>query len=167
VNVAACVMCGRSRDAHNRHVRFRLPDPVLDAPEQERTPGTWMSHADANSSVMLQVPEVGPFVRVLMPVRLLGGDVLTFGVWLGVHPDDLQRAFAEWWAPTYPDLVLEGRIGNDIRPWGLLAKPATAVVRDANQTPYLASSPDLLTEQVLIDEWPHDYVLDALSEALR
>jgi hypothetical protein len=52
---------------------------------------------------MLQVPEVGPFVRVLMPVRLLGGDVLTFGLWLGVHPDDLQRAFAEWWAPTYPD----------------------------------------------------------------
>lgn len=77
------------------------------------------------------------------------------------------NAFAEWWAPTYPDLVLEGRIANDIQPWGLFAKPATAVVLDPNQTPYLASSPDRLTQQVLTDEWPHDHVLDALPEGLR
>jgi hypothetical protein len=64
-------------------------------------------------------------------------------------------------------LVLDGRIANDIQPWALLAKPATAVVRDPNATPYLASSPDVLTEQVLTDEWSHDYVLDALPEALR
>lgn len=160
-------MCGRSRDAHNRHVRFRLPDPVLKAPDQERTPGTWMSHGDANSSVMMQVPERGPFVRVLLPVRLLGGDLMTFGLWLGVHPDDLQRAFAAWWAPTYPDLVLEGRIANTIQPWGLFAQPATAAVRDPSQTPYLASSPDPLTQQVLTDEWSHEHVLDALPEGLR
>lgn len=160
-------MCGRSRDAHNRHVRFKLPDPVLDTPLQERTPGTWMSHGDAVSSVMMQVPNVGPFVRVLLPVRLLGGDTLTFGVWLGVHPDDLQRAFKEWWAPTYPDLVLQGRIANDVQPWGLLAKPATAVVRNPDQTPYLVGSVDRLTEQVLTEEWAHADVLDALPEALR
>ncbi len=96
-----------------------------------------------------------------------GGDTLTFGVWLGVHPDDLQRAFREWWAPTYPDLVLEGRLAEDVQPWGLLAKPATAVVRSPDETPYLASSTDQLTAQVLTQEWPHAEVLDALPESLR
>jgi hypothetical protein len=126
-----------------------------------------LSHDDANSSVMMQVPGVGPFVRVLMPVRLLGGDTLTFGLWLGVHPEDLQRTFKEWWAPTYPNLVLDGRIANDVQPWGLLAKPASAVVRNPDETPYLAASTDALTEQVLTQEWPHEPVLAALPEALR
>lgn len=72
-------MCGRDRDIHNQDVRFSLPDPVLALPEGERTPGTWMSHPDANTSVMMQVPDVGAFVRVLLPVSLVGGDTLTFG----------------------------------------------------------------------------------------
>ncbi|HEX8768135.1 MAG TPA: DUF2199 domain-containing protein [Jatrophihabitans sp.] len=164
---AACAMCGRSRDAHNRHVRFRLPDPVLAAPLRERTRGTWMSHDDAESSVMMQVPEVGHFVRVLLPITLIGGDTLTFGIWLGVAPEDFHRAFAQWWAPTYPDLVLEGHIANDVQPWGLLARPGCAVVRNPQATPYLARSTDSLTEQVLTRHWPHDEVLDALPETLR
>lgn len=69
----ACPTCGRPVDAHDRHVRFRLPDPVLAVPDQERTEGTWLSHADANQSVMMMVPTVGTFVRSLLPVRLTGG----------------------------------------------------------------------------------------------
>lgn len=164
---ATCTSCGRDRDAHHQHVRFLLPDPVLNAPQQERTPGTWMSHEDANSSVMMQVPDVGAFVRVLLPVRLLGDDTLTFGVWLGVAPDDLQRAYRQWWAPTYPQLSLDGRIANDVRPWSLLGRPVRAEVLDVDATPYLVSSPDPLTERVLTEQWPHEMVLDALPEALR
>jgi hypothetical protein len=104
---------------------------------------------------------------VLLPVRLIGGDTLTFGVRLGVHPNDVQRAFREWTAPASSDLVLDGRIGNDVQPWGLLAKPATAVVRNPDETPYLDSSPDALTADVLTQEWPHAEVLDALPESLR
>lgn len=152
-------MCGEQGNPLERDVRFQLPEPVLRAPLQERTPGTWMSHEDAASSVMMQVPDLGPFVRVLLPVSLRGGYSITFGLWLGVHPDDLQRAFEQWWAPTYPQLVLEGRIANDIPPWGLLAEPATALVRDQNETPYLASSPDALTNQVITEQWEHDAVL--------
>ncbi len=126
-----------------------------------------MSHGDASSSVMLQVPGVGPFVRVLLPVTLTGGDTLTFGVWLGLQPADMHRAFAEWWAPSYPQLVLEGRIGNDVQPWGLLAKLATAVVKNPDETPYLASSSDALTHRVLTEPRDHDEVLAALPEALR
>jgi hypothetical protein len=164
---STCATCGRGRDVHNQHVRFRLPDPVLALPDGERTPGIWMSHDDANTSVMMQVPEVGPFVRVLLPVSLTGGDRLTFGLWLSISPDQFRHAFEQWWAPSYPDLVLEGRIANDIQPWGLLARPATATVKDVDATPHLTSSGDALTERVLSDEWGHDEVLDALPESLR
>ena len=30
--VSECELCGRATDSHDRHVRFGLPDPVLDAP---------------------------------------------------------------------------------------------------------------------------------------
>lgn len=91
---------------------------------------------------MMQVPGVGAFVRVLLPVALVGGVTLTFGVWLGVDPSNLQYIVREWWASTYPNLVLDGRVASDVKPWGLLAKPGRAVVRDPEQTPYLDSSTD-------------------------
>jgi hypothetical protein len=153
---ATCPTCGRSLDAHDRHVRFQLPDPVLDVPAEQREARTW------RNDVMMQVQGVGAFVRALLPVRLSAGHRVTFGVWLGVPPDELQRAFREWWTPTYVDLVLDGFLANDVRPWGLLAKPARAVVRDPDHTPYVDSSDDDLLRQVLTDEWPHDYVLGAL-----
>ena len=54
--------------------------------------GTWLSDADANSSVMMQIPDVGAFVRVLVPVHLTGGYSVTFGAWLGLDPAELRRA---------------------------------------------------------------------------
>jgi hypothetical protein len=65
-----CPSCGRPLDLHDRHVRFTLPDPLLNRPEKEAAAGTWMSHATVRESVMMQVPDVGAFVRVLLPVRL-------------------------------------------------------------------------------------------------
>jgi len=136
---------------------------VLDAPEQERTPGTWMSHGDARTSVMMQVPNIGAFVRALLPVRLTGGFTVTFGVWLGVHPDDLQHAFRVWWEDEYADLVLDARLANALPVWGLLMAPVRAVVRDTEQTPYCADSPNEKLAAVLTDEWPHRLVLDAIN----
>jgi hypothetical protein len=89
-----CEMCGRPVSVHDRHMRFRLPQPVLDSPAREQTAGTWLSHRTADESVMMQVPNVGPFVRALLPVRLSGGHTITFGVWVAIHPDDRQRACA-------------------------------------------------------------------------
>src|SRR6266446_5587937 len=87
-----CGMCGRPVDAHNRQIRFRLPEPVLNSPGQERVPGAWLSHQSPEVSVMMQIPGVGPFVRALLAVRLTGGYAVTYGVWVGVRPGDLQRA---------------------------------------------------------------------------
>ena len=157
-------MCGRPTAAHDRHLRFVLPEPVLRSPQRDATPGTWTTHADPNQSVMMQTPGVGAFVRVLLPVRLTGGHTVTFGVWLGVHPDDLQRAYEVWWEPEYTGLVLTGLLANPLPVWGLLGAPVTAVVRHPDETPYCDSSTDQRLADVLSREWPHDPVLDALGD---
>lgn len=154
--------CGRELDEHERDVRYGLPDPVLNLPDRELPQGTWMTGPSANESVMMQVPGVGPFVRSLLPVRLTGGYSVTFGVWVGIHPDDLQRAFKCWWAPEYADLELEGRLANALRPWGLLAAPVELKVLDENHTPYVVGSTNDQLKAVLAREWSHAEVLDAL-----
>lgn len=70
--MANCELCGRPTDAHDRQVRFRLPDPVLRASEQDRAQGTWKTHEDPDAAVMMMVPELGAFVRALLPVQLTG-----------------------------------------------------------------------------------------------
>jgi hypothetical protein len=157
-----CSQCGRVLDAHDRHVRFGLPDPVLDRHLEGLPDGTWLSHADPRTSVMMQVPGIGPFVRALLPVRLTGGHTVTYAVWVGIDPGDLQRAFAVWWQPEYAELRLDGFMANALQPWGLLAAPVSLVVRDPVQTPYCAESQDPLLSRVLTEPWPHADIIDAL-----
>ena len=157
-----CGLCGRPVEAHDRHVRFRLPEPVLTSPAQEKAPGSWLSHNSAEESVMMQIPSVGAFVRALLPVRLTGGYTVTYGVWVAIDPRELQRAFAIWWEPEYKDLRLDGFLANSIQPWGLLAAPVSLAVRDPQQTPYCAGSSDAQLVQVLSNQWPHEDILDSL-----
>jgi hypothetical protein len=161
-------MCGRPVTEHNRHFRFTLPDPVLKLPEREATPGTWMSHASARESVMMQVPHVGAFVRALLPVHLTGHDSVTFGVWLAIDTRGkrLQSLVEVWWDDTrYAGLRLEGWLGNTLPLWGLLAAPVTAEVRDVGETPYCVGSSDEALSRVLADDWDRDTVLAALPES--
>ena len=137
---------------------------MLTTSERETAPGVWMSHGDATESVMMEVPDVGTFVRCLLPVRLTGGFTVTFGLWLAVHPDVLQQAFRVWWEPAYQDLVLDGYLANSLPVWDLLAAPARARVRDENHTPYVDESPDVVLRRVLADEWPHEELLASLPE---
>jgi hypothetical protein len=158
-------MCGRPVSEHNRHVRFTLPDPVLTLPERERTTGTWMSHDTANESVMMQIPNVGAFVRALLPVKLVGGDSVSFGVWLAIDPrnDALRDLAALWWNDEqYRSLRVSGWLANAIPPWGLLAVPVTATVQDVQQTPYCTESSDERLMRVIDEAWEHDLVLAEL-----
>ena len=157
-----CATCGRPVEDHDRNVRFRLPEPVLASPAQEKEPGAWLSHESPETSVMMQVPSVGAFVRALLPVSLTGGYSVTYGVWVGIHPQELQRAFEVWFEPEYSDLRLDGFLANSIRPWGLLAAPVSLAVRDPKHTPYCAASPDPQLSQVLSEQWPHEGILDSL-----
>jgi hypothetical protein len=163
VAIDTCPSCGRRRDAHDRHVRYGLPDPVLALRRREKTAGTWMTHKTARESVMMQVPDVGSFVRVLLPIRLTGGFSLTYGLWLGVSPSDLRSTFDVWNDPSYPDLRLTGRLANAVLPWGLLGAPVATVVRHPDETPYCATSSDETLNRILSDEWDHDLVLGAVG----
>ena len=89
-----CRMCGRLADAHDRHVRFRLPEPVLASPDREKTAGAWLSHGTAESWWMMQIPSVGAFVRALLSDqagRRPYGDLR--GV-QGIHPAELSACSA-------------------------------------------------------------------------
>lgn len=160
--VATCTMCGRSAAEHEMNQRFQLPDPVLDSPEQHLAPGSWLSHGNPNESVMMQIPNIGPFVRALLPVQLAGGGSVTYGVWVAIHPEDLQRTFSVWWEPEYADLRLTGYLANAVGPWGMLGSAVELAVNDAEQTPYIVGSPDPVLSDVLEREWPHG-ILDGIS----
>lgn len=111
---------------------------------------------------MMQVPNVGAFVRALLPVKLTEGHTVTFGVWLAIHPKDLKPTFDIWWDPANEHLHLDAWLANAIPPWGMLACPIEAAVRDPNQTPYCVSSPDETVNRVLTEEWDHDLVLEGI-----
>lgn len=98
--IVACGIYSRRANAHNRHVCSRLRDGGLDALDRERTAGTRMRDPDPGSAATMQVPRIGSQVRVLLPARLCGGGTVTYGVRLGVNPDDLQLVFSLWRAST-------------------------------------------------------------------
>jgi hypothetical protein len=145
-----------------RHVRFLLLAPVLDLPEREDTAGTWMSDTDTDSSVMMQAPGVGPFCRCILPVHLDGGYTLHFGVWVAIHPDELQRVFAIWWTPDYERLEFDAFLANSLPGWGGLGSPVRAAVRNTDHTPYVIESADANLASVLQQTWPHEEVLARL-----
>jgi len=162
--MSTCATCGRPTDAHDLQIRFRLPDPVLRLPDEDRTVGTWLSEDDPVRAVMMQLPELGGFVRALLPVQLTGGYTVTFGVWVGVHPDDLRHTFDVWWKPKYSDLHLHGRLANALPAWEVIGAPVTLGVVDTDATPYCVSSEDAELAAVLSLEWDHELILAGLPD---
>lgn len=160
-NADRCERCGHPVDLHDRHVRFVKPDPVVDAGEIP-TSDIWMTDADANASVMMQVNNVGAFVRALLPVHLTAGHTVTYGIWIAIDPRELRRVFDTWWSAQYADLVVDGLVANAIEPWGLLGTPVRLAVLDPDLTPYCVGSLDDRLRSVLTDEWDHEIVLSAL-----
>ena len=156
-----CALCGHALSDHDKNIRFEWPDPVRFSELKENTPGTWLSHADAYTSVMMQVPGISPFVRALLPVHLTGGHSVTFGVWVAISPDDLQRTYRTWWDEDYQNLALDGVLANDVPPWKLVGLPVKLRVLNVDHTPYCVSSSDELVESVLSEVWPHDDILAA------
>lgn len=156
-----CALCGHEIGLHDRNVRFRLPDPLVDVFDLDDH-DVWMSDADPNAAVMMQVPGFGAFVRALLPVSLTGGHTVTYGVWVGIHPDDLRRTFAVWEAPEYAELELDGRLANTIGPWSVLGSPVHLAIRSPDETPYCDSSDDPVLRDILSTTWPHDEVLTTL-----
>jgi hypothetical protein len=158
--VSRCAVCGSAHvGGDHRHIRFRLPDPLLGRDGWQDGEHVWSDDPDPMRATLLYVPPVGCFVRCLLPIHLTGGRTLTYGVWLGVPPDSMRRTVEVWHAPEYAGLVLDGLLANAVPPWGLLTAPARAVVRDPDATPYVSESADPALARVLADEWS-DEALD-------
>jgi hypothetical protein len=89
---------------------------------------------------------------------------VTFGTWLEVDADVLERVARLWSTPEYADLVVAGRLANAVPPWGdrLLGTPATATVLNEDHSPYITGSDDPLLSGVLSEEWPSATILSAL-----
>jgi Uncharacterized protein conserved in bacteria len=155
-----CPTCGRPLDEHDRHIRFKLPEPVLSVPEGERAANTW------GNDVLMAVKEIGWFVRILIPVKLSGGYSVSYSAWLSVRSEDLRRAWEVWTDDNaYADLRLEGYLANMLPAWEdeTLAKPLEAAVLNNEHTPYAIDSTDEFMRRVLQDEWPHDLILTAIE----
>ena len=155
-----CSECGRPLDEHDRHLRFGLPQPVLDlVPDAtQRAAKTW------GNDVLMQVDGVGAFVRILIPIRLSGGYTLTFGAWLGVSPDALRHAYEVWWkAAEYLEMELDGVLANMLPPWedDTYRRRLSARPRVGDEVPYATSSSDTSLARILATEWPHAEILDA------
>lgn len=159
-----CSVCGLATHDRDRHVRFRLPDPVLQLPDRDDSEGVWKSEPDPNRAVMMMVPNLGGFLRALLPVHLSGGDTVTLGVWVGLHPDDLKRAYDLWWDCAYPSLTLSGRLANALPEWDLLGVSVELEVIDPNATPYCVRSSDAEMSRVLSEEWDRARVLSGLPD---
>jgi hypothetical protein len=158
----ACSVCGQATHDSGRNIRFQLPDPVLQLADRDEADGVWKSEPDPNRAVMMMVPNLGGFLRGLLPVHLSDGDTVTFGVWVGVHPDDLKRAYDLWWDPRYRDLPISGRLANALPEWGLLGTPVDLEVVDPEATPYCVRSTNAELSGLLRDEWDRADVLSRL-----
>ena len=157
---ALCPSCGRSLDEHNRHIRFGVPEPVLSIPKEDRAALTW------GNDVLMQVKGVGGFVRILVPVKLTGGYTVTYGAWLSVESADLRRAWEVWQDDrSYQELRLNGVMANMLPGWEdeTYVKPVEAAVIDIQHTPYAVDSRDEFMRRVIKDEWPHEFVLEAIA----
>jgi hypothetical protein len=113
---------------------------------------------------MMMVPNLGGLLRALLPVHLSGGDAVTFGVWVGVHPDDLKRAYDVWWGAGYPNLSVRGRLANALPGWGLVGAPVDLEVVDPDATPYCGRSSHAELSKVLADQWDRAEVLARLPD---
>ncbi|MGI5292745.1 DUF2199 domain-containing protein [Nonomuraea polychroma] len=155
-----CGCCGTPLpDTDQLDVRFGLPDVAFTAPETTRH--------QVNAG-LLRVEGHGCFARCLLPVQLSGELKLILGTWMRISEADLERARVLWDEPGYSNLTLTGTLANAIKPWGedLLNADLTAVVRDPDQIPYVATTHDDLLSRVLHTVWDRDQVLRCFGHPL-
>ncbi len=157
-----CSCCGIAPDPRGRpfSITYDLPDvtfeiepPLLD---------TW------GEDPFFAIKNVGFFVRVLLPVQLTDGFSVAIGTWLEIDADDFRKAWQTWNFPEYADLSFEGYVANAVAPWGAFPHALVrALVRDADQVPFLASSDDPTITRILGETWPHSEVLAPYADLLK
>lgn len=161
-----CPDCGRPLQEHDRDIRFRWPDTLLEsgmAPDDKRV---HVIGPNIEQAAFLVVDDLGWFFRALVAIRLAHGYSVNFGVWVSVPSErELRHVHAVWDAPGYADLVVEARLANRIPPWDELGRSAHVVVADPEALPWVTRSSDPGLSEILSREWDHELVLGALPES--
>ncbi|MFD9733121.1 DUF2199 domain-containing protein [Umezawaea sp. NPDC059074] len=155
--VEQCSCCGAAISNPGR------VDYVVPLPDgATRSPDT-----DPNAA-FLRLESGQAFARCLLPVRLTGGTTLVYLTWMEISDEDLRRAAAEWRGEGWADLVLYGKLGNDLKPWEkeLRGAEVMATVGAPDEPPTVQNSDHELLRRMLTETWDRDVVLSWFSDPL-
>lgn len=113
------------------------------------------------------------FIRCFLPVQLTGGTVLMYMTWVEVAQEDFARATTAWRDSSWNDVVLHGKLGNDLKPWteSLHGAEVMATVRAADEPPTIMNTDHPMLRRMLTETWDREAVLswfpDPLPVAIR
>jgi hypothetical protein len=155
-----CHCCGKVLDADSLAWDYPLPDDLAVLSEEERAASiqTWTRQ-------IVQADGYGSAIRVILPIPLDTGDLVTLGVWLAIGGAaewdrvlDAARAGGDAWSGT----TFTGRLLNAVDPWpDVYLAEAVAVVPGPNKVPRITDSANELLRRVLTGPWTHKEVVGA------
>ncbi len=133
---------------------FGLPDDIFRLSLEERAARAKIGESIARLDGRF-------FVRSLFPRSVEGHGVWSFGLWIEVAKDDLERISRAWDDPTaYLALRFTGRLANDLtaehQPGAVLGAPVEVAVKTADVKPYVHASSDPEVAALLARVWPRD-----------
>jgi hypothetical protein len=153
-----CVVCGLPWPGHKTDLQFELPDEVLNRLDEVVDPNAWMSGRTPSDSDLLRLPPFGAYIRALLPVRVEGGGVLTYGPWVKVDSARFDNLRTVWSTPDYAAIRVEGALANKLPFQHATYADVVVEVVDPNRKLVITSSADTWTQELLDTELPHSFV---------
>jgi hypothetical protein len=153
-----CTVCGVPIANHAADLQFGVPDSVLAAPDIAIGQGAWMSGQSPADSDLLILPPMGAFARCLLPVRVDGGAILTYGVWVRVDDVQFYRLREVWNSEQYGGLTISGTLANKLPFEHAILSEVVAKVADSRRRPVIVSSSDSWTRELLGAVLPHEFI---------
>jgi hypothetical protein len=152
------MVCGRAWGEHTTDLQFGLPDEVLNHLDEVVDPTAWMSGRTPSESDLLCLPPFGAYLRALLPVRVEGGGVLTYGLWVKVAAEKFDNLRVVWPSPDYATVRTVGVLANKLPFQHAIYADVTVEVVDPNRKPVVTSSADTWTQELIDTELPHSFI---------
>ncbi|MFF4879530.1 hypothetical protein [Micromonospora sp. NPDC000668] len=147
-------------DADNLAWDYPLPDDLAALAEKERT-----ASIQTLTRQIVQADGYGSAIRVILPIPLDTGDLITLGVWLAITPAaewDRVLSAAQAGGDAWSGTTFAGVLLNAVEPWpDVYLAEAVAVVPGPNKVPRITDSASELLRRVLTGPWSHKEVVGA------
>lgn len=174
--MAKCSVCGGEHDLHQMEPSYRMPDPVLSVPPEDRAHCVMHS---ADWAVMRDRDDTWRryFVRVLMPFDVAGWqEQCCWGVWVEISAGDYDTIGRSWREPEQDRTrAFAAQLANSLRGYEL-GEGLTGVLRltGAETLPTFHFADDVLHPLAQqqrsgvtvadVERWLHEHgVLDGAS----